>query len=132
MEQTPIEKWELIGHSYQIADTGDYDGCYEIKKGKISLFTKDDDEELLQPIVDVLNNSGCKFYQDDGEVGFLKSQIDLLKAERSAAIQEVCKLRDEVLNAKSEGWDEGKQAANDYIWNDVEEQPTNPHKQLSK
>lgn len=57
--------WELTGHSYQIADTGDYDGNYEITNGKISLLTKDDDEEALQPIVNALNNSGAKFYMDD-------------------------------------------------------------------
>jgi hypothetical protein len=37
--------WELKGHSHQIADTGDYDGYYEITNGKISLLTKDDDDE---------------------------------------------------------------------------------------
>ena len=59
------QTWELKGHSYQLADTGDYDGYYEITDGKISLLTKDDDDEALQPIVDALNNSGCKFYIDD-------------------------------------------------------------------
>ena len=57
--------WRLVGHSSQIADTGDYDGHYEITNGKISLLTKDDDEEALQPVVDAFNNSGCRFYQDD-------------------------------------------------------------------
>lgn len=57
--------WKLMGHSYQIADTGDYDGHYEITNGKISLLTQDDDDEALHPIVDALNDSGCKFYQDD-------------------------------------------------------------------
>ena len=33
-EDNTIE-WKLIGHSYQIADTGDYDGHYEITDGKI-------------------------------------------------------------------------------------------------
>ena len=33
--------------------------------------------------------------------------IEQLKAERSAAIVEVCRLRDEVLNAKCEGWEDG-------------------------
>jgi hypothetical protein len=58
-------EWKLIGHSSQIGDTGDYDGHYEITDGKVSLLTKDDDDESLQPIVDALNDSGCKFYQDD-------------------------------------------------------------------
>jgi hypothetical protein len=75
-------KWELKGHSHQIADTGDYDGYYEITNGKISLLTKDDDDEALQPVVDALNNSGCKFYQDDWiefENKMLKEEISRLK-----------------------------------------------------
>jgi hypothetical protein len=74
--------WELKGRSYQIADTGDYDGYYEITNGKISLLTKDDDDEALQPIVDALNDSGCKFYQDDWfefENKMLKEEITRLK-----------------------------------------------------
>jgi hypothetical protein len=74
--------WELKGHSYQIADTGDYDGYYEITNGKISLLTKDDDDEALQPIVDALNDSGCNFYQDDWfefENKMLKEEISRLK-----------------------------------------------------
>lgn len=74
--------WELKGHSHQIADTGDYDGHYEITNGKISLLTKDDDDEALMPIIDALNNSGCKFYQDDWfefENSMLKEEIKKLK-----------------------------------------------------
>jgi hypothetical protein len=74
--------WELKGHSHQIADTGDYDGYYEITNGKISLLTKDDDDEALQPIVDALNDSGCEFYQDDWlefENKMLKEEISRLK-----------------------------------------------------
>ena len=74
--------WVLKGHSHQIADTGDYDGYYEITNGKISLLTKDDDDEALQPIVDALNDSGCKFYQDDWfkfENNILKEEISRLK-----------------------------------------------------
>ena len=59
------EKWKLISHSHQIADTGDYDGCYEITDGKVSLYTNDDDDEAIQPIINALNDSGCKFYLDD-------------------------------------------------------------------
>lgn len=57
--------WKLESSSYQIADTGDYDGHYEITNGKISLLTKDDDDEALQTIVDAFNDAGCDFYQDD-------------------------------------------------------------------
>lgn len=70
-------EWRLEGHSYQIADTGDYDGHYEITNGKISLLTKDDDEEALKPIINALNNSDCKFYQDD----FLEFENSMLKNE---------------------------------------------------
>jgi len=61
------KKFTLKGHSYQIADTGDYDGHWEITNGKVSLFTKDDpeDEAALKSVADSLNNSGCKFYLDD-------------------------------------------------------------------
>ena len=74
--------FKLVGHSGQIADTGDYDGYWEITNGKISLLTKDDDDEALQPIVDSLNDSGCKFYQDDWfefENRMLKEEISRLK-----------------------------------------------------
>lgn len=71
--------WKLIGHSYQIADTGDCDGHYEITNGKISLLTRDDDDEALQPIVNAINSSGCKFYQDD----WFEFENDILKREIS-------------------------------------------------
>lgn len=74
--------WNLIGHSHQIADTGDYDGCYEITDGKISIFSKDDEEESLLPIVKALNESGAKFYLDDSiefENHLLKMEIENLK-----------------------------------------------------
>ena len=75
-------EWKLIGHNHQIADTGDYDGYYEITNGKISLRINDDDDEALQHIVDALNDSGCKFYQDDWlefENKMLKEEISRLK-----------------------------------------------------
>ncbi len=75
-------KWELKGHSYQIADTGDYDGHWEITDGKIQLFTKDDDDESLGEIVKVLNHYDIDFYVSD-EVEFenhlLKQEIKQLK-----------------------------------------------------
>lgn len=77
-----ILPWKLLSHSYQIADTGDYDGCYEITNGKISIFTKDDEDTALSPIVDALNNSGAKFYLDDSlqfENHLLKLELDELR-----------------------------------------------------
>lgn len=76
--------WELKGHSHQIADTGDYDGCYEITDGIVSIFTKEDDDEGLTPIVEALNNSGCEFYLDDSvefENHLLKMEIETMKEE---------------------------------------------------
>ncbi len=70
-------EWKLIGHSHQIADTGDYDGHYEITDGNISILTKDDDDETLQEIVDVLNKSNCEFFQDD----WLKCYSDYLRSK---------------------------------------------------
>lgn len=72
------EKWELIGHSFQIGDTGDYDGHYELTNGKVSIISEDDEEDKLQEIVDALNESGCKFRSDyklENEVDYLKSQL---------------------------------------------------------
>lgn len=62
---TSSADWKFVAHSHQIADTGDYDGCYEITNGKVSIFTKDDDDEALESVVKALNESGCKFYLDD-------------------------------------------------------------------
>jgi len=79
MEKT--NEWKIIGHNYQIADTGDYDGCYELTNGKISFYTKDGDENEIQPIIDALNNSGCDFYLDDSsefELHVLKEENKIL------------------------------------------------------
>lgn len=86
--------WKLIGHSHQIADTGDYDGHYEITNGKISLLTQDDDDESLQPIVDALNDSGCKFYQDD----WFEFENKMLKDE-NAELREIVKELEGALTA---------------------------------
>lgn len=68
-------KWKLIAHNHQIADTGDYDGYYEITDGKVSIFTKDDDDGL-DDIVKTLNDSGAKFYDnhDQGYLEFLEKE----------------------------------------------------------
>ena len=88
MAKDTTKSFELVGHSHQIADTGDYDGCYEITNGVISLFTKDDDElgqihdEGLQKVVDALNNTGAEFFLDDDkefELHLAKQEITELK-----------------------------------------------------
>lgn len=79
-----MEEWKLIGHSHQIADTGDYNGYYEITNGKVSFFTNSDNDEALLPIVKALNDSGCKFYLDDAkevELYLLKKEYTELKAK---------------------------------------------------
>lgn len=61
-------KWELKMNGFQIADTGDYGGNYEITNGDISIFTEDDEEdtkESLKDVVTYLNKCGCKFYIND-------------------------------------------------------------------
>lgn len=89
---TAEEEWKLIGHSYQIADTGDYDGCYEITDGKISIRTNYDDDEALQPIVNALNSSGCSFWQDDAaefENRLFRDEIKELRAEIAGLVQTI-------------------------------------------
>ena len=71
-------EWKLLPHSYQIADTGDYDGHYEITDGNISIYTTDEDEESLEKIVQWLNEFDGNFY--DG-IDDLKYEIELLKEE---------------------------------------------------
>lgn len=81
--------WKLVAHNQQIADTGDYDGCYEITDGRISIFSKDDDDEALQEVVEALNGSDCSFYQDDWiemENRMLKDDIRHLR-ERIAELE---------------------------------------------
>lgn len=90
------KKWKLIGHSHQIADTGDYDGHYEVTNGKISLLTKDDDDEAIQPIVDALNDSGAIFYQDDFfefENRAIKQELEQLKEKTTSQQQTIERLR---------------------------------------
>lgn len=75
------QNWKLVPHSYQIADTGDYDGYYEITNGKMSIYTKDDDDEALEPVVKALNESGSEFYLDDSaefEASILRGQVKML------------------------------------------------------
>lgn len=73
-------KWEVKSHSYAIADTGDYDGYYEITNGNITLTTRDDYEETerqLQIAAAVLNKWGINFY--DQNVEDLSIDIHCLK-----------------------------------------------------
>lgn len=69
--------WKWIGHSHQIADTGDYDGCYEITNGNLSFFTKDEDiDEQLTSLCDSLNSLDINFFIDDSDKFVLKAVDD--------------------------------------------------------
>ena len=79
-----IQPFKLVPHFHQIADTGDYDGCYEITNGKISIFTKDDGDDGLDEVVNALNESGCEFQLDDSkefELHLAKQEIKELQAK---------------------------------------------------
>jgi hypothetical protein len=56
------QEFKVIPHFHQIADTGDYDGCYEITNGIISIFTKDDSDDGLDEIAKAFNESQCEFF----------------------------------------------------------------------
>lgn len=94
MEQN---KWEFKAYSHAIADTGDYDGHYEITNGNITLITKDDYEETerqLKTAVAALNRWGINFY--DQKVEDLSIDIYCMKDaqrwkdEEFAALQAKC------------------------------------------
>jgi len=93
--QYPI-KWEVKSHSYQIGDTGDYDGYWEITNGKDSLITKEDYEDIekdLRAVVDLLNNTYANFTVDrgneaamDAEIKWLRQEMEDLKKAQTGAI----------------------------------------------
>jgi len=79
------KEWELKYHSYAIADTGDYDGHYELTNGTITLITRDEidtenpDSELEKAIY-WLNEADIKWenwVEDD-----LRFQIHLLEEDK--------------------------------------------------
>lgn len=85
------QKFEVKSHSYQIADTGDYDGYWEITNGTDRIITKEDGDEIeayLQSIADRLNElqAGIGFGIETGA---------------EVAIQEQCfKLEGQILDLK--------------------------------
>lgn len=60
-----MSEWKLVGCGGPIADTGDYDGHWEISNGKVLLLSDDDDDEPLQAVVDALNKGGVTIRLDD-------------------------------------------------------------------
>ena len=79
------KKWEFKAHSYQIADTGDYDGHYELTNGEISLITKDEpgvewirEYDPINMVVGLLNTIDVKWVDTsadatDYELSIVKS-----------------------------------------------------------
>ena len=79
------KKWEFKTHSYQIADTGDYDGHYELTNGEISLITKDEpgvewirEYDPINMVVGLLNTIDVKWVDTsadatDYELSIVKS-----------------------------------------------------------
>lgn len=82
-------EWKLVPHFHQIADTGDYDGCYELTNGAVSIFTKNDNDEGLEEIIKTLNESGAEFYLDDSkdfELHLEKQKTEELTKERDSLL----------------------------------------------
>lgn len=97
-------KWEVKSHSYQIGDTGDYDGFWEITDGKINICTKDDGDDIdiiLKEVADLLNKTEINFYIDNPkeidlhfECEGLKIQLSELQAKcdrYEAALRDIAK-----------------------------------------
>ena len=79
-------EWKIIPHSYQIADTGDYDGHWELTNGTISLITKDDigEDGDVEDLVQKMNDLDVKWEDyklDDSrwEAMMWKSKVDMLE-----------------------------------------------------
>lgn len=77
---TENSKWELKTHSYQIADTGDYDGHYELTNGVISLITRDEvDDTDRDVLIQLLNEMGCKW--EDWKLSDKEFEVHLKQQE---------------------------------------------------
>jgi hypothetical protein len=79
-------EWKLIPHSYQIADTGDYDGHWELTNGAITLTTTDDHlgDEEGDVLVKALNDVDCKWINVNEDAAefekrLLQQQVDVWK-----------------------------------------------------
>lgn len=76
-------EWKIIPHSYQIADTGDYDGHYELTNGTISLITRDDvdtdnpDIDGINHMIEIMNELDIKW--ENGEAADLRFELHMEK-----------------------------------------------------
>lgn len=73
------KEWRLEPHTYPIADTGDYDGYWELTNGDIELITKDDNlgDEEGQALLKVLNDTDCEW--EDWTVSNLQFELEMEK-----------------------------------------------------
>ncbi len=78
------KQWKLRYNSYPIADTGDYDGHFELTNGDISIVTKDDisdthdrEQNWCSPVVDALNELDAKW--ENWAYGELQYELHLEK-----------------------------------------------------
>lgn len=91
-----MKNWELKINSSQLADTGDYSVFAEITNGDVSIYSDDfEDDESLNKIVDVLNESGCSFFIDD-----LKNENYMLRKYIEELQLQLNKLKNELLTTK--------------------------------
>ncbi len=92
-------EWKLVPHFHQIADTGDFDGNYELTNGKISIFTKGDNDEGLDEIITALNKSGIEFYLDDSkeiitaESDNLRTELNNMTMQASDLLKDISRLK---------------------------------------
>lgn len=97
-------KWEVKSRTWATGGD-DYDGCWELTNGEITIATKDDDdivEEGLKEAAEALNKTNAKFYQMEGkrEIDLLIENNDLygkigeLQAENEALKQQVATLHE--------------------------------------
>lgn len=80
--------WRIVEHFGQIADTGDYDGRYEITNGKLRIFTKGDDDSGLEQLVNVLNEHQLDLepdYSPYDDIAYLEVQLKEAKAQLESA-----------------------------------------------
>lgn len=109
--------WKVIAHSYQIADTGDYEGHFEITNGKISLFTNDESDDSdetedkpYQKVIDALNATNSKFWIDDSwmvELSHYRQSAEELRIELAAKDAEIERLKGIVRKAHDSGYVSG-------------------------
>lgn len=75
-------EWKLILHSSQIADTGDYDGYYELTNDNISIVTKDEIDETEHDVAVMLFQLG-EYKWEDWNLDNVQFELYIEKTENS-------------------------------------------------